>query len=932
MAGFNLNTFKNFNIGKIPMEQSVQQVVSPAVSTPADSKEEKSKTEVKPAQKEQTIKVSPIKDEFLKAKSSRGLFEKVYDFTKNATGFGHGYKKLEQAIENAEQNKISEADLKNSVDKYKRSNENARQTFGDVTSGLVSLFTYFGLTNQAKKLNARYELNAFGERAKEIFSSSKLKFIENIVKSKARTLAIVIPIAAIAGGFMKYFTLKINRIGSKEFDYGNKKELGKEKYKEQKAIIKGQKRLDSCKNFFTGMLNGIYAPLAALGGGIVGAPAYLLATTGTRYAMSKKEDKSLGDFGKDLADNAVFNTLAAAAIAVPAFRKGKYQKVLTKNIATVVQNLKDKTLIIEGGTETTINKLGGKLAKSPEIDSILKDSSLSVEQQIQKLSDENIFFVKIKQISARGDDLTLALREKCPATRNLSEAATEIQTALGNTGYEVKKCLGVGTIAESYLVKTPDGKEVVAKIIKKGITKEKILADKQKLINLVTSGAAESALTEEQKYFVRNIDNLADSVLAEVNLQNEANAARELAKVTKKANVVKPIEYKNGVYLMEKAEGISLGNLAEYCKAKQMLTPEGRQWAWYRMPENVCKELEKKGLLSSEERMAAAEKYANDVIAKVKNTSPDFADFDISVKELRKLLSDYANVQTEQFVKLDRNGKIIHGDIHPGNIFIDINVLKGKKKGKLFTLIDTGNTIKMDKEQAKDALRLTAFMKNGNYKDLARMVTQDAILPPGLTREQAREFVENKLKMYFTDNTHGIPSMTLENLNALTDAIFMEKGIISGNSQLALAKAKQSAKNSLLDLLKSFFEKKFANAEDNPLNVAVALKDGGSLLAEFKSKNRLREWFNLLQMSPSEVWKFLRNKNMLPSNGVEYLTYSLKQGMSKTPKDFIQDIIKKYKTTTSPETIFEEIRKLNLSDNAKAEIMQALTRGDIDLI
>ena len=320
MADFNLDTFKDFGVKKIQTEQPVNQPAQAQVQTsaPVVPKEEKPKTEIKPAEKTPAIKTSPLKDEFLKAKQSRGLFERFYDFTKNVTGFGHGYKKLEQKIEQAEQNNISETDLKNSIDKYKRSNENAKQTFGDVISGLVSLFTCFGLTNQAKKLNARCELGAienFGGAIGDILSSKRADFIKRTIKSTPKTLAIAIPITAIVGGFTKYLTLKINRIGSKEFDYGSKKELGKEKYKEEKKLKKGLKRLDSAKNFFTGMLNGIYAPLAALSGGIIGAPVYLAATTGTRYMMSNKENKSLSDFGKDLADNAVLNTLGAAACA-----------------------------------------------------------------------------------------------------------------------------------------------------------------------------------------------------------------------------------------------------------------------------------------------------------------------------------------------------------------------------------------------------------------------------------------------------------------------------------------------------------------------------------------------------------------------------------------------------------------------------------------
>ena len=45
----------------------------------------------------------------------------------------------------------------------------------------------------------------------------------------------------------------------------------------------------------------------------------------------------------------------------------------------------------------------------------------------------------------------------------------------------------------------------------------------------------------------------------------------------------------------------------------------------------------------------------------------------------------------------DEKGKTIHGDIHPGNIFIDIPAMR-KGEDNFFTLIDTGNTIKRKRQ------------------------------------------------------------------------------------------------------------------------------------------------------------------------------------------------------------------------------------------
>ena len=82
---------------------------------------------------------------------------------------------------------------------------------------------------------------------------------------------------------------------------------------------------------------------------------------------------------------------------------------------------------------------------------------------------------------------------------------------------------------------------------------------------------------------------------------------------------------------------------------------------------------------------------------KIKSRAPEFEDFDMTPSQIKKLLKTYIDLQVEQFAKVDKKGKVIHADIHPGNIFINLQALKSGK-GKLLTLIDTGNTIKLSKE------------------------------------------------------------------------------------------------------------------------------------------------------------------------------------------------------------------------------------------
>jgi hypothetical protein len=113
--------------------------------------------------------------------------------------------------------------------------------------------------------------------------------------------------------------------------------------------------------------------------------------------------------------------------------------------------------------KSALAQLEDAIYRSKNVSKII-DGDLPIEEQIKKLTDENIFAVKFKQISNDGSDLTEALRENCPPTRTLEEAQKYIDKQMGN-GYGVSKLLGVGTIAETYLAKGPDGKEVCLKKI-----------------------------------------------------------------------------------------------------------------------------------------------------------------------------------------------------------------------------------------------------------------------------------------------------------------------------------------------------------------------------------------------------------------------------------------------------------------------------------
>lgn len=807
--------------------------------------------------------INKLKDEFATIKKNRGLFEKTYDFCKNLTSFGTGYKKIEKNINLTEKKELKAEELEKSINKYKVSCENAKENCGNVISILASGGTFLGLEKLKTFATGHLSVNqSFRDKIdNNILKLNKniknVKFLKKInlpdtkfLYSSPKTKALFAISAALVGGFTKYFVMKFDRLGSKKYSIENKKELSKDELKAKKKEIRKMKRKESFKNFSSGMFDGITAPILALGGGLIGVPAYIATNLGIKQIFKKDKEKSFAEFSNKIKDNAVLNTIALAAVSIPMLKSTRFLKVLQNNMDVVVEKLNSSTFKnIHSDAGTILDKLKNILFENEKISKILNSYDISLENKISQLTDANIFAVKFKQIES--DELANVLQNDCPVTRTLEEATEFIHNALGNKDYTVIKNLGTGTVAETYLATTKDGKEVAIKILKKGISKEKILKDKEEFMQLITKGLPEEQLSGEQIILKRNLDDMSEKIIKEADLLNEANAAKELAKYTTKANVVVPIEAKEGVYVMEKAPGISVKNLREYISAQDM----------------IKRDIDK-------------EKYQK-VIDDIKAKSPTFKDFDLTADDVKKLLYQYVDIQTEQFVKLNKNGKVIHGDIHPGNIFFDIDSLR-KKNGKAFTLIDTGNVIELTKQQTKDALRFTTYIKQGNYKDIAKAVTDGAALPEGITKEEAIKYVENELKKYFTDYEHKLEKMTIDTLTKLTDKILNEKGIIPNNIQATLNKSKKAAKNSLQDLAKSLFDLKFNNLDadkktDIAKGMAILSKELAQFTAKYLSSNKLQETKNLSQLSLSEIINYFRNPNKLQANSEEYLTYILKQ-------------------------------------------------------
>ena len=854
-----------------------------------------------------TTPKSNIRDEFVKEKKNNGLIRKFYNFLKNKTNIGLGSKAVEKEIDKFEKGEISEENIKNTITKYKNSQQNSVQAFADTATAAVTISGYYLGNNFIKKYQAQDKLNALPQFIKNIKENTdsikfkRLKLIEDILKSKTKATMLMLPILGIVGGITKLTITKAERIGSKEFKVDKKAFTDKKELKAEKKKARKARRKTNFKNFLTGAANGILAPVTALAGGIIGVPAYILATTGLRYTTNNKDkkDKSLNDFAQSFKDNAAVNTLATVAVAVPAFKKANFSHVLGKNLDKVVEKLKDVKLEFPDlpSSKSAYQELEDFMLNSEAIQNIVKSDKLylsdNMDKIIQSLTDENIFAVKFLQIKNKGflsgeynqyGKISEALRENCPPTRTLEEAQEHINKLWGSSEYKVSKLLGVGTVAETYLAKDSSGKEVCIKVLKNGINAEKIAKDKEKFIKLITGDTPLDKLDDNQKYLIKNINDLAEGISKEVDFINEMNAAKELKKYSKVADVVVPMEAKPGIYVMEKAPGISVKTLVDYYNCESKIKHLKRYAKKHPDTEWIKPTIE-----NYEEEMK-----------KIKSRAPEFEDFDMTPSQIKKLLKTYIDLQVEQFAKVDKNGKVIHADIHPGNIFINLQALKSGK-GKLLTLIDTGNTIKLSKEQAMASLKVVGFIKNGNTKDLANIVLQDAILPQALSKEEALVKVEKDLKTFFFDRKTKINSMNMDTFYALSDNILRKYNIIPNNTQLNLNKAKISAKNSFEDLVESFFDKKYGdkNWEDSSkaemvAAITSAAKDMAEIGIKLQSANTIQETKNLTQMSTKEAINFLRNKNMLKTNSEEYLTYKMKQNMPG-PEIKEEEILEKIK-------------------------------------
>ena len=857
-----------------------------------------------------------INTKFKKAKEQNGWIEKIADAIKGKIGIGLSSKKIQEKIDKGENEETILKDIKN----YRRQQENIAQTVADTLTCAAVLFSF----SKGKKLS--------------LLESYKSKITgNNIFKSNFGITMLCGSSAAFLGSLSKSILLSLNRIGTSQYKVKKDKDTDKDQFKILKQAAIKDKANANTRNGISGAINGMLAALISTGGGFVGAPLYVILNSLNRYFIASKEDsseKSVKSYIENMKNSPIADGLSAALILAIATKKGINLSKYEKNIKIAFNKINQSGILNPySDGKSTYEKLAEVLLNNSEAKNILNLNyyDFAPDKVYDELS-QNIFFLKILQIQENKsnqnftnilaslfkqsqysngiEELINKLKMDGPRTYSAEEVSAAIEKAFGKGKYTLvnNAPLGVGTVAETYLVKDASGKELVIKILKKGINPqgEKIAKDAEKCRAIIQNA---NIPENEKAMLISSFNDIAKGVIKEADLTHEMEAAKKLAKSTSLAQVVKGVEVSEDgtMYVMEKANGECLQKVSDYIKKRNELEKE--------------LELIKKGInnssISGFQLGIGSESYQTSMeyYEKIKQELAQFIEShkgmdafaELSNDEARTMLELYQDVLVEQFNKVDPNGKTIHADIHPGNIMIDINALKsyvsGDKsaKNKIFTLIDTGNTIEQTPEVATRFLNLSKYIEDADVDNIVSFALEGAKLPNGKIYSRAAQSGENiaskeEMDKYFKeikevlagkdgksgiffDGKTALGKLTNETLiEGIMYKILQEKGITPSVLQGNLIKAQTSARNSLKQFKNNNSKTLFKNMSSssgmsNLKGILKTLKNSKN----YRAKQKRQEKANLRKLNIGQKLKMKKSSTAPKKDSVEYLTYILKQ-------------------------------------------------------
>lgn len=336
-----------------------------------------------------------------------------------------------------------------------------------------------------------------------------------------------------------------------------------------------------------------------------------------------------------------------------------------------------------------------------------------------------------------------SLTSDCWVTRTLEQAQNFANEIYGEGAYTIRRSFGAGTIGETYLASTTDGREVVIKMLKTNITPKRIKEDEKIFMTLIDEFIADPKLKE---YYRKLAPALFKAWCDETNYELEAKGALALAQNAKKYKVAKilkvGVDKKSGhavSLVMEKAQGVPLDKLLK------MLDAYNNNPVQY------------------------MDDYAEDIALFPALANPE--------KWKKSLGSVYQSAMNEQCLT-PRSSSIIHGDPHSGNIFVNFN----EQMQPNITFIDTGNVVSRDFNAIRNDLLLSANLMLGNAEGVADLLLKGAELPESATLSEIRPKVIKLLNERLFETKANLTDM--DKNNKVISGI-MEELYIVQNPELA---------------------------------------------------------------------------------------------------------------------------------------------------
>lgn len=662
-----------------------------------------------------------------KAKNSQGFIARGFNKLKGLTGIGLSSKKLDAEIAAFINDEIPFEKVCEDIAKFQYNQKEATEILVDTASAAISFTASHALTN----------FSGFSSCLKR--KSCDKKTLSNAI------------LGAVLGGGFKAWTKLFDSFG----------------------IEKSQRKEN--RHFFKDMLTGSVAGVSSAIPGLVGTQpipmigsvmAGMTLNSGIRYWTLSKEDKSFGDFCRQQIENPGIKLFATAALGTLAACNYKNLSEWEKVAEKSKKKIEDLKPFSSEDMQTSFETLAGTkginvfdTSKENSIGSIIQKCETghkNASETLAMLEQKNMFYPKYLQTlpnnfadTKAGETLCKELpmlpkiielvKSECTGARTEHDAQIHINELFGDGKYTIikpkdkngneleAKPLGVGSVAETWLIKDKDNKEYVVKMVKPGVSKTNLEKQKKDIESQIKG-------TDEQANANRKcLENLFNTWKKELDLKLESEAAITLANGVQHAHVVKPIEtcQDGTAYVMEKAPGQLF---SDYLAFEDLKSSMG-----------------------------------------IDNGS--------NVKRRTNIVSSYTNLYFEQIFSVPRKGeKVMHADPHPGNIFVSTD----DKGQTIFTFIDTGNVIRMSNKEAVQNLYAHLNYFIGNTEGIATNLLKGAKYPEGIDENKAIKELKQELDTKFY-NDHTYFEKGIENIFSLFNTVdtiaqnWMEKNKIISN-------------------------------------------------------------------------------------------------------------------------------------------------------